>query len=151
FYGNYEDLQLSLLTCPQFGGTGSPCGAWANAGDAHIKGLELESVWHPFEGFLVDASYSYIDFEYTSINPAVGGPTRPTGIQLSYVPPYMPAHKWSLGVQYEIKLGSAGTLTPRVDASYQGDLYSNGNNQPTNHIDSYTLANARLTWHAPDE
>jgi iron complex outermembrane receptor protein len=56
-----------------------------------------------------------------------------------------------VGVQYEIKLGSAGTLTPRVDASYQGDLYTNGNNQPTNHIDSYTLANARVTWRAPDE
>jgi iron complex outermembrane receptor protein len=151
FFSKYSDLQLSLQTCPQFGGTGSPCGAWANAGDAEIKGLEIESVIRPFERFLIDASFSYLDFEYTSINPAVGGPARPTGIQLSYRPPYMPTRKWSLGMQYEIPLGDKGTLTPRVDVSYQGDLYTNGNNLPTNFIDSYTLGNARITWRGPDE
>jgi iron complex outermembrane receptor protein len=151
FFSKYDDLQLSLQTCPQFGGTGSPCGAWANAGDAEIKGLEVESIIHPFEGLLIDASYSYLKFDYTFINPAVGGPSRPTGIQLSYRPPYMPTRKWSVGVQYEIKLGDMGTLTPRVDASYQGDLYTNGNNLATNRIESYTLGNARITWRAPDE
>ncbi len=106
FYSDYSDLQLGLQICPQFGGTGAPCGAWANAGDAEIKGFELESVIRPFEHFLIDASYSYLDFEYTSINPAVGGPTRPNGIQLTYRPPYMPTRKWSVGAQYEINLGN---------------------------------------------
>jgi iron complex outermembrane receptor protein len=63
----------------------------------------------------------------------------------------MPTRKWSLGMQYEIKLGDLGTLTPRVDASYQGDLYTNGNNLATNRIESYTLGNARITWRAPEE
>ncbi|HVY81283.1 MAG TPA: TonB-dependent receptor [Steroidobacteraceae bacterium] len=151
FFSKYEDLQLGLQTCPQFGGTGSPCGAWANAGDAEIKGLELESVIRPIDHLLIDASYSYIKFDYTSINPAVGGPTRPTGIQLNYRPPYMPTRKWSLGMQYEISLGERGTITPRIDMSYQGDLYTNGNNLATNRIASYTIGNARLTWRAPDE
>ncbi len=151
FYSDYSDLQLGLQICPQFGGTGAPCGAWANAGDAEIKGFELESVIRPFEHFLIDASYSYLDFEYTSINPAVGGPTRPTEIQLNYRPPYMPTRKWSVGMQYEINLGNGGKLIPRVDVSYQGDLYTNGNNVATNRIDSYTLGNARLTWRAPED
>jgi iron complex outermembrane receptor protein len=150
FYGEYNDVQLSLQTCPQFGGPG-PCGVWANAGDADIKGLELETEIHPFDGFMIDASFSYIDFEYKTINPAVGGPSRPTGIQLNHRPPYMPERKWSLGAQYEINLGNAGTLTPRVDVSYQGDLYTNGNNLPTNLIESYTLGNARLTWRDTEE
>jgi iron complex outermembrane receptor protein len=151
FYGEYNDLQLGLQTCPQFGGPGIPCGVWANAGDAEIKGIEIETEIHPFEGFAVDASYSYMDFEYTFIDPAVGGPTRPTGIQLNYRPPYMPTRKWSVGMQYVIKLGNLGTLTPRIDASYQGDLYTNGNNLATNRIESYTLGNARLTWRNVDE
>ena len=151
FFSKYDDLQLSLLVCPQFGLPAAPCGAWANAGDAEIKGIEIESVIHPFEGFLIDASFSYLDFEYTFIDPAVGGPLRPNGIQYSYRPPYMPTRKWSVGMQYDIKLGDLGTLTPRVDVSYQGDLYTNGNNLPTNFIDSYTLGNARVTWRAPDE
>jgi iron complex outermembrane receptor protein len=145
FFSDYTDLQLGLQSCPQFGGPG-PCGVFANAGDAEIKGAELETIFNPLPGLLIDASYSYLDFKYTSINPAVGGPTRPTGIQLSHRAPYMPEKKWSLGAQYEVGLGDYGTLTPRVDVSYQGDLYTNGNNLPTNYIESYTLGNARLTW-----
>jgi len=151
FFSEYDDLQLGLQFCPQYGGSGAPCGAWANAGDAEIKGVEVESVIRPFANFLIDASYSYLDFEYQTINPAVGGPTRPGGIQLTYRAPYMPTRKWSVGMQYELNLGDRGTLTPRVDVSYQGDLYTNGNNLETNRIDSYTLGNARLTWRAPDE
>ena len=61
-------------------------------------------------------------------------------------PTYTPKSKWSIGMQYEIGLGDKGSLTPRIDASYQGDVYTNGFNAPTNLIDAYTLANARLTW-----
>jgi iron complex outermembrane receptor protein len=150
FYGEYNDLQLSLQTCPELGGPG-PCGAWANAGDAEIKGIELETELHPLDGLSFDASFSYMDFKYTFINPAVGGPGRPSGIQYGMRPPYMPKRKFSAGVQYEIGLGDLGTLTPRVDVSYQGDLYTNGNNLPTNFIDSYTLGNTRITWRNTDE
>ena len=47
---------------------------------------------------------------------------------------------------------TSGTITPRVDASYQGGIFTNGNNRPTvaqpdsNFIKSYTVANARVTW-----
>lgn len=152
FYGEYDDIQLGLQTCPQFGGApNGPCGVFANAGDAEIKGAEIETVFYPLDGLSIDASFSYIDFEYQTINPAVGGPGRPGGIQLNFRPPYMPERKWSLGAQYELKLGNGSTLTPRVDVSYQGDLYTNGNNRPSNYIGSYTLANARLTWRSSGE
>jgi iron complex outermembrane receptor protein len=49
-------------------------------------------------------------------------------------------------VQYEVPLGTLGSLTPRVDVSYQGDLFTNGANAATNLIKSYTLTNARVTW-----
>jgi iron complex outermembrane receptor protein len=55
-----------------------------------------------------------------------------------------------VGVQYEIPLGTFGTLTPRLDASYQGDLYANGANAATNRIASYTIGNARLTWRSSE-
>ena len=41
-------------------------------------------------------------------------------------PAYVPKTKWSLGAQYEFGLGDLGSITPRVDVSYQGDLYTNG-------------------------
>jgi iron complex outermembrane receptor protein len=118
----------------------------ANAGDAEMKGVELEAMLRPIDRLVMDASFSYLDFKYTRINPDAGGPTRPTGPQFGMRPAYVPTRKWSAGVQYEIPLGNLGSLTPRVDVSYQGDLFTNGANNTTNHIDSYVLGNARVTW-----
>jgi iron complex outermembrane receptor protein len=144
FFSKYKDILLSLLSCPQFGGPG-PCALPQNAGDADVKGIELEAMVRPTAALSIDASYSYLDFKYTSINPQAGGPTRPTGVQDWMITPYTPKTKWSIGAQYEAPLGS-GTLTPRVDASYQSDMYSNATNGPRNRIDGYTLVNARVTW-----
>jgi iron complex outermembrane receptor protein len=94
----------------------------------------------------IDGSFSLLNFDYTYINPAAGGPTRPAGPQFGMRPAYVPETKWSLGVQYQFGLGDKGSLTPRIDVTYQGDLYTSGSNAATNLIEAYTLANARLTW-----
>jgi iron complex outermembrane receptor protein len=150
YYSEYEGIQLTLLSCPQFGGPG-PCALPQNAGDAEIKGFELEAAIDPGNGLLVDAAMSYLDFDYTEINPQAGGPTSPAGVQLGMVPPYTPKWKWAAGIQYEIDLGNSGSITPRFDANYQSRIFSNAVNKPSNLIDGYTLANARLTWRNEDE
>jgi iron complex outermembrane receptor protein len=141
FFSDYTDLQLGLQACPV--GPPSPCGVIANAGDAEIKGFELESVIRPVSGVTIDASYSYTDFEYTKLN-NVGG------IQLSFVAPFMPRHKASIGTQYQMNLGNGSTLSPRVDWSFQSNLHTNGNNLPSNRIGSHGVVNARLVWRAAD-
>jgi iron complex outermembrane receptor protein len=148
FFSKYKDILLSLLSCPQFGGPG-PCALPQNAGDADVKGIELEATIRPTAALSIDAAYSYLKFDYTRINPQAGGPTLPRGIQKGMITPYTPKTKWSLGAQYAIPAGS-GTVTPRIDASYQSDMYSNATNGPYNHIDGYALLNARLTWRNPD-
>jgi iron complex outermembrane receptor protein len=150
YFSDYKGIQLTLLSCPQFGGPG-PCALPQNAGDAEIKGFELEAAIDPGNGLLIDAAMSYLDFEYTSINPQAGGPTAPAGVQIGMIPPYTPKWKWAVGIQYAFDLGNAGSLTPRIDANYQSAIFSNAVNKPSNHIDGYTLANARLTWRNADE
>jgi iron complex outermembrane receptor protein len=145
FFSDYSDLQLTLSSCPQYG-AGAPCAVVANAGDAEMKGAEVEINYRPTPALQFDASYSYLDFKYTYINPDAGGPGRPTGPQVWDDAAYTPRNKWSAGIQYDISLGDMGSLTPRLDVNYQSDLYTNGANRPTNLIDSYALANARLTW-----
>jgi iron complex outermembrane receptor protein len=138
FTGDYTDLQLGLQTC-----TGSallsPCGRIANAGDAEIRGFEFESTLRPIDGLSIDASYSYTDFEYKRLN-NVGG------IQLSFIAPFMPKHKASIGAQYELSLANGSSIIPRVDGSFQSQLYTNGANSVNNRIGGYTLFNARMTW-----
>jgi iron complex outermembrane receptor protein len=115
-------------------------------GTARIEGAELEANFRLLDGLLIDSAVSYLDFEYTKIDPRAGGPTNPAGVQLSMVSPYTPKLKWSAGVQYEISLGAAGSITPRLDASFQDDVYTTAVNSPRTLIKSYTLANARLSW-----
>ena len=62
----------------------------------------------------------------------------------------LPKHKASVGAQYELTLANGSSITPRVDGSFQSELYTNGNNQLTNRIGGYTLFNARLTWKNAD-
>jgi iron complex outermembrane receptor protein len=146
FFSEYTDLQLGLQTCPtplNPNPAGTPCGMIANAGDAEIKGFELESVIRPIRGMLIDASYSYTDFEYTRLN-NVGG------IQPHFVAPFMPKHKAAIGIQHEWSLGNGSSLAPRVDWSFQSHIFTNGNNQITNRIGSYGLVNARVTWRNAD-
>ena len=50
-----------------------------------------------------------------------------------------------------IGLDNAGTITPRFDAAYRGDIFSNATNAPTNLIEDYIIANARLTWRNYEE
>ena len=146
FFSDYTDLQLSLSSCPEYGGPG-PCALITNAGEAEMKGVELEAVYRPVPGLSFDATYNYIDFEYKWINPAAGS----GGPQYGMYPPYVPRYKWSLGAQYDYSLRSGGLLSARLDVTRQGDQYSNPRNGPTSLIPAYTLANLRFMWRSPDD
>ena len=146
FYNKYKDIQLTLLACPQYGGPG-PCALPQNAGDANVKGAELETELHPFAGLQIDGSISYLDFDYTRIDPGAGGPAAPAGVQKGMYTPFTAKWKASMGIQYEIPLqGWWGTLTPRLDASYEDSVFTNAVNGPLNRIAPHTIANARLNW-----
>jgi len=145
FYEKIKGLQIPVLACPT-----SPCAARLNAGDAHADGFEAELTARPVTGLTIDGSLSYINFTFDRISPSAAYPTNPAGVALTDPQGGVPKWKWSLGGQYEIPLGSAGSLTPRVDATYQDKLYSGstviGTVRTLNFIPSYTMVNARLTW-----
>lgn len=138
FFNDYTDMQIAVLSCPQFGGPG-PCALPVNAGDAEVKGVELEGTAHVTDNFTIDGSLSYINFKYTKLLPA-------TGLSLSDKQPMLPEWKWSLGAQYVFDLGASGTLTPRVDVAFQDQVQAGAVATALNIIPSYTTANARLSW-----
>jgi iron complex outermembrane receptor protein len=140
FINRYKDIQIPLADCTNFGG--GPCGVVANAGNARFKGVELEVTAEPIDGLSFDGSASYLKSKFTSLNPAVGANLRLTDPATP-----SPRWKWSWGVQYEADLGTAGSVTPRFDMSYNGKMYEGraiGGAQYF--LPAYTLANARLTW-----
>jgi len=156
FLSKYKDIQLTLGNCTAITGAGfgAPCALPVNAGNADIKGVEVETTIRPVSGMTIDGSVSYLDFDYKKFGTytagtttvAVGGPTNLNGPQFGDYAPYTPKWKWAAGAQYEIDLGKAGSLTPRLDASYQSAIYTVSANRSSNRIAPYTVANARLTW-----
>jgi iron complex outermembrane receptor protein len=140
FFNKYEDIILTSSACPI-----SPCLQPNNVGAADVQGIEVETQYYPGGGWSFDSSLSYLDFEYTRTDQAN------TGVSLSMVTPFTPEWKASLGMQYERPLGSMGTVTARLDGAYTSDVFGLAINAPTNQIDSYTVANARLSWRSADE
>jgi iron complex outermembrane receptor protein len=149
FFSKVKGVQIPVLACPD-----SPCAARLNAGDADSKGFEAELEARPVDGLSIDASYSYLKFNFTSLSPTAEYPSNPAGATKSDPPGGTPKQKWTLGAQYEIPLGSAGSLTPRIDADYQGEIYTGptviGDVRTLNFIPSYTMVNSRLTWRNVD-
>lgn len=152
FYNNYNNIQLTVFSCPQYSPFPTfPCFAPLNGGNANVDGAELEMSALPMDGLELDGSLSYLHFQYTKISPDVGIPGV-RGVQKGMVPPYTPEWKASFGVQYNINLGKGiGSLVPRMDLDYQGSVYGNPTNAPTNRISPHLTANARLTYRTPDD
>jgi iron complex outermembrane recepter protein len=119
-----------------------------NVGSADIKGVEAEWELHPIGGLEIDGSASYLDFKLTSINQSAA---TIAGVSLDTKEPYAPDRMASLGVQYDIQLGAAGSLVPRIDAQYQTGFYTDINNTALGRVGGRTLANAHLTWRSPKD
>ena len=146
FYNKYNDILVSVATCPTVPAT--PCSLPLNAGKANLKGFEVETTLRPVRGLLIDASLGYLDFEYESISPLGAS----AGLTLGMQAPFVQKWRWSIGAQYEVDLGGAGTLTPRVDVNSQSDYFNTAVNRPPfNVVPGRTVVNARLTYRDPSQ
>jgi iron complex outermembrane receptor protein len=142
FLNKYEDIILGKTVCPE-SVLPTPCLRPDNIGAADVKGAELEATIYPFDGFSIDASVSYLDFEYTS--PTTGGLLAGTSIPAGGITPYTPETSLSVGAQYDHEVNT-GLLSFRLDGSYQGELYTNAENSFWSRMPGRFLANARVSY-----
>jgi iron complex outermembrane receptor protein len=149
FLNKYSDIQSTASPCPNVPAQyANPSACRVNFGSADIKGIELELFAEPVDGFTIDASVSHLDFQYTEVNEATGATLDDPGTG-------MPPWKASLGAQYKAELGSAGSITPRVDVFYQDETFAGfegtGPTRRVQTLPSFTTVNARLTWRNENE
>lgn len=145
YFAVYRDIQLTLQGCPflnppALAGVMLPCALPYNAGDAHIKGVELETEARPLPGVEVNLSGSYLDFGYTSLS------SYPTGITTGMIQPFTAKWQGSVGIQYRMPISDRGSLTPRLDVNTRSQIFTNAVNSPLNRVAGYTVLNARATW-----
>lgn len=139
YYSKYKDIQVVLLSCPQFSGgsTVEPCAAPVNGGDANIYGVEAEAAYR-WQGLSVEASGSWQHFEYTEVNPLAEIPVG------SSEPGFQPL-KWSIGAQYEVHL-PVGSITPRLDFIYSSGYQTVAQVDAYSYLPGYHDLNGRITY-----
>ncbi|MBO9575051.1 MAG: TonB-dependent receptor [Sphingobium sp.] len=152
FLNKYSNIILAKVRCVE-SVLQTPCLRPDNIGEADVKGFELESTIRLVPGLTVNGSVSYLDFKYTSptINgflvsgkDANGNPVQ-GAVPAGGITPYTPNWTWSLGGQYDY-VSDLGTLSLRVDGSYQGKLYTNAENTSWGTIKGRFLADGQISW-----
>ncbi len=169
FVNKYSDFIASVFsrvaTAPNpscFMASGDlTCAFFVNSGDATLKGLEAELAYEPVDGLQLDASASVLNFKYDNLSGCAPALTPTTcsapsgglgaGLRYGMKLAYAPERQFSAGAQYRIEIGSAGTLTPRLDWNYVAEQQTSAiNNNVLAVLPDYSVLNGRLMWEATE-
>ena len=143
FYYDYTDFQvvqvigLSAVT--------------RNAGDAEIRGLEVELSSILSEHWMVSGAVTLLDTEYGEfIN--LDGMHPELGFQNAKGNPLNKAPKTALnvGVAYTTPVQWGGRLTLRADAAYRSRTYFREFKDKADSQGAYTVVNLNATWESED-
>ena len=156
YYTQFKNMQLTLSGCPtapQGCRTSSPFYV-DNGGNSRLQGFEVEVVFQPTAEWLITGGIGLNDFKYKKLSPLVNSPSvfyggQPSPFGLNLNSPLFGQPKWTgtVSTQYDLKVGSVGTFTPRVDVVYRSTEYFDTiKTNPYTQQKSFALVNARLTW-----
>jgi iron complex outermembrane receptor protein len=139
FQADYTDQQVRTID-PVFQLFGV-----RNAGSARTRGVELQVLAKPTSELTVVANAAWLDAVYRSFTYDFGGtPVDYSGNRLNSAPEW----SYNLSVAYEFALPERGTLTPRVDASYQSRVYYIDANIAPYEDPGHEAINAHLRYEA---
>ena len=149
FYTDYKDIQVTYVIDPDGPG---PIGEFvpvlANAGDAHIKGFEVEATALLADWITLDGSVGYIDAKYAnfSADALKNFPDAP-GYRLANTP------KWTLHLGGTVNFfdNDSGHLFARGDYSYRSSQFKEFSNTPDLFQKGYGILGASLTYVAPSK
>lgn len=134
FYTDYKDRQV-----PQFEFVGGvPTVITRNAGEAEVKGFEVEFAAVPSDWFQFYGGISYLDGEYTKFAGATTGGADYTGNVTEKTP------KWNvnLGAELRAPVGSS-ELVVAPQFAYLGETFLQPDNGPFNVEDGFIVFNVR--------
>ncbi|WP_375202754.1 TonB-dependent receptor [Hyphococcus sp.] len=97
-----------------------------NAGDARIKGLEVETVFAPGNGLSVNASVGLIDAEYIDVLGPAQVPANPLqgGIFPGADLPKTPDFKFNVSPRFEFDPGNGATIVLLADYTHTSSMWN---------------------------
>lgn len=148
FIMDYSNKQVSQFITPPSGSVLTTI-LVTNAGQARIKGLELDATVTPVKGLSINGAISYLDAKYTNFPDAA----RVNGVLVSYTGNRIertPEWNASGGIEYREPIGS-GHLVMAGNLTYQGNVFLQPDNIARNAGPGYTLLDARLGFEGGDK
>jgi iron complex outermembrane receptor protein len=113
FYNRLDDLQTST-----FLGTGAAASVIRNAGEATIRGAELEIVYSPFDGTQIYGSYTYLDAKYDEfIDAGVNQADNRAFVQA-------PENAFNLVIDSRLATTDWGEVRATLDYAHTGAFYT---------------------------
>ena len=144
FYTNYRNIQVTYNIDPDGPG---PIGAFvpvlANAGRAHLKGIEVESSAALTDWLRLDGSLGYIDAKYVGFSAAARA--NFAGID-SFKLPNTPKWTYNIGGSVTFFDNDMGNASARVDWSHRSGQFKEFSNNPYVYQEGYGILNASLTY-----
>ncbi|MCY4427135.1 MAG: TonB-dependent receptor [Halieaceae bacterium] len=145
FYYDYENLQVEQLLGFAF--------FFANAPEAEVMGVELESVFQPVDQLTINANMSYQNSEFKEFS-NLDAINQAAGLQdLSGNPiPNAPDVTANIGASYvtdPVILG--GSLTFRGDVNYWSRRQFREFDVKAGSQEGYALLSGSVTWNSPEE
>ncbi|WP_430390648.1 TonB-dependent receptor [Dyella sp. 20L07] len=141
FHNVYSDIQLSVFTSYTLpNGSQGFFGDFTNAGKGHIDGLEEEFAWKPAENWTFSGNFAYLHTKYTQFESA--------GVNIADQQRFTNAPKWSggLNLEHTIPLANGGSVSGRINYTYQTSVYPETTLSPLIMQQAYGLWNAGLIW-----
>jgi iron complex outermembrane receptor protein len=136
FYTKYDGIQLQV----QQGA--SPVSQ--NAGDATIKGIEVEMQGILGGGFSFNFAGGYLDAKYTFINPD-------TLIAPDADLPKTPKYKFTIGPNYDFQLSNGAGMRFAVDYTRTAELFNDSLNTPELRRPATNALGASIHYSAPSD
>jgi iron complex outermembrane receptor protein len=139
FDSKYTGIQLNIQEAA------SP--VLQNAGDATLKGAEIELEAVTDVGFSVNVSAGYIDAKYDSVRASAAS----QGITTSNKIPKTPKYKYNISPAYDVGLPNSGKLRFGIDYTRTADMFNDAPNNPLLHRPATDNLNAAVHYYSPDE
>jgi iron complex outermembrane recepter protein len=145
FQTNYKGIQLNFQQGV------SP--TIQNAGDAKIKGFEIELTAAPTDAFTITGSVGYLDAKYTNV--LLPAQVAPNPFQAGVIPggelPKTPKWKFNISPRYELKMGNGSKIVVLADYTHTSSLWNDTERAYLLQRPATDLLNGSITYKEPKE
>jgi iron complex outermembrane receptor protein len=154
FLTDWKDIQFNvLIPLPT-----TVVAATNNAGDARIKGFELEALFAATDHLQLSGSMSLLDGNYTRVEPLIrfefplgfpGPAVVLPNLTLDTPLQRLPKTKFTVGARYSYPLAAGSKLLANLDYAWTDNQSSSVTISDNVEMPSYGVLNARLQYESP--